>query len=69
MMQISPEKMTTAEKIAVMETLWVDLCQHNSLDSPDWHQSVLNAREQQRVDGGQAPIDWEEAKKSIRKQL
>lgn len=69
MIAISPKDMTTAEKISVMETLWNDLCQHSSLESPDWHESVLLSREQQREAGNQPPIDWEEAKQQIRNKI
>ena len=65
MIAISPREMTTAEKISVMETIWNDLCQHSTLESPDWHESVLTSREQQRVEGNQRPMDWDKAKKQI----
>ncbi len=69
MIVISPKDMTTAEKISVMEILWNDLCQHSSLESPDWHESVLLSREQQREAGNQPLIDWEEAKQQIRNKI
>ena len=69
MIAISPEKMTTFEKIAVMETLWADLCQHSSLESPEWHQDVLSSRAQQRLEGNQQPIDWGNAKQQLRDSL
>ena len=69
MIAISPKDMTIAEKISVMETLWNDLCQHSSLESPDWRESVLLSREQQREVGNQPPIDWEEAKQQIRNKI
>ncbi len=69
MIAISPKDMTIAEKISVMETLWNDLCQHSSLESPDWRESVLLSREQQREVGNQPPIDWEEAKQQIRNEI
>jgi len=66
---ISPEKMTTAEKVAAMEALWVDLCTHSQVDTPEWHQKVLESRHQQRLNGQQQPMEWEQAKAAIRKQL
>ena len=69
MITISPEKMTTAEKLSAMETLWNDLCQHSSLESPDWHESVLASREQQRIAGSQQAMDWEIAKEQIRQKI
>ena len=36
------DQMTIAEKLEVMESLWVDLSQRPAeLPSPDWHQDVL----------------------------
>lgn len=68
-MALSTEKMTTAEKLSAMETLWNDLCQHSSLASPDWHESILTSREQQRVAGNQQAIDWDIAKEQIRQKI
>ncbi len=69
MVTISPEKMTTAEKLSVMETLWNDLCQHSSLESPDWHESVLSSREQQRIAGNQQAMNWTTVKEQIRQKI
>ncbi len=69
MIKLSPEKMTTAEKLSAMEILWNDLCQHSTLESPEWHQAVLDLREQQRIAGDQPAMDWEAAKIQIRKQI
>ena len=69
MIAISPEDMTTEEKISVMETIWNDLCQHSALESPDWHESVITSREQQRDEGSQSPLDWEKAKPKIRNKI
>ena len=69
MLAITPENMTTAEKLAVMETIWNDLCQHSTLESPDWHEAVLTSRERRRVDGDQSPLDWEQAKQKIRNRI
>ena len=69
MITLNPEKMTTAEKLLMMETLWDDLCAHSQLDSPDWHKTVLDSRHQQRLTGEQQPMDWSQAKETIRKQL
>jgi len=69
MIAISPEKMTTAEKLSAMEILWSDLCQHSSLESPHWHEAVLTSRQQQRKEGSQSPVDWETAKQTIRNKI
>ncbi|HIE26202.1 TPA: addiction module antitoxin RelB, partial [Candidatus Poribacteria bacterium] len=41
------------------------LCQHSSLDSPEWHESVLASREQERIAGKQQAMDWDTAKEQI----
>jgi len=67
-MQISLplDEMTTQEKISTMETLWWDLSQDAaSYDSPLWHKEVLECRE---AEGGEF-VDWNDAKKDIRKTL
>ncbi|MBF0220346.1 MAG: addiction module protein [Gammaproteobacteria bacterium] len=66
MIALSPEKMTTAEKLQAMELLWSDLCSHSQLTTPDWHQTVLEKRHQQRENGTQQPMAWSEAKEAIR---
>lgn len=66
MIDVSPEKMSVAEKLSLMETIWNDLCDHSQIDSPDWHQNVLSGREKSREQGKQAPMDWSEAKELIR---
>ncbi len=62
------DKMSTIDKIRVMETLWEDLCRNaGDFASPSWHGEVLKAR-QKNLDAGTEKItDWEEAKKDIRK--
>lgn len=57
--------MSIEEKISIMEMLWDDLCQHATIESPDWHQDVLKAREQKRVSSQDEPMDWSEAKRQI----
>ncbi len=47
MIIISPKDMTTAGKLSTLEILCNDLCQHSLFESSNWHESVLNSREQQ----------------------
>jgi Putative addiction module component len=58
--------MTLEEKLATMEQIWDDLCQHQNVQSPDWHGDVLQIREGNRLAGQENPMDWQEAKKVIR---
>ena len=65
MTNASISKMSIEEKISTMEMLWNDLCQHTTLESPDWHQDVLKVREQKRASSQELPMDWSEAKKNV----
>lgn len=65
MTNASISKMSIEEKISTMEMIWNDLCQHTTLESPDWHQDVLKVREQKRASSQEQPMDWSEAKKNI----
>lgn len=48
------EKMTTEDKLAVMEQLWENLCRNpESISSPPWHEEILSARGK-RVQEGKA---------------
>lgn len=61
------EKMTTAEKIRLMESLWADLSRHEEhLESPSWHGQVLRETERRVAAGEEKPVDWEVAKKELR---
>ena len=63
---VAISNMTLEEKIATMEQIWDDHCQHQNVESPDWHRDVLQVREQNRIAGGEQPMDWQDAKKEIR---
>ena len=58
--------MSLEEKLATMEQIWDDLCQHQNVQSPVWHGDVLQVRERNRLAGQEQPMDWQDAKKSIR---
>ena len=64
------DQMTTAEKLRLMETLWVDLSQHDDqLPSPAWHETVLKDR-QARLDSGQETfLDWADTQRELRDRL
>ena len=42
---VALSNMSIEEKLAIMEQIWDDLCQHQNVQSPDWHQDVLQIRE------------------------
>lgn len=41
----------------------------STLDSPNWHQSILESREQAVQQGLEVPIDWTIAKKELQRKL
>ena len=61
-------KLSVAQKLYLMETLWADLTRdEKKLKSPAWHESVLKDREEVYAAGKITVSDWEQAKKRIRK--
>lgn len=61
------DSMTVEEKLQAMEMLWDDLCQRaGGVPSPEWHQQVLQDREEALEKGMEEIQDWEEAKRIIR---
>ena len=64
------EKMSVEEKIRVMEIIWDDLCHKtDAMKSPSWHEDILCEREEALHNGSEKFIDWELAKKNIRKEI
>ncbi len=62
--------MTLHEKLAVMESLWEDLASTpEDVESPAWHQDILDKRQQRLAEGKSRFIDWETAKADIRNKL
>jgi hypothetical protein len=60
------KKMSAEEKIQVMESIWVDLCDTaGSRLSPDWHGKILADRKEAVLAGEDEIIDWETAKQKI----
>jgi hypothetical protein len=61
--------MSRAEKIMVLEALWEDLSRdEGGVESPSWHRDELAATEERVKCGQEQPVDWEQAKKQLRKQ-
>ncbi len=64
------DKMTSSDKIAVMEKLWEDLCRDpESIPSPTWHKDVLDAREKEKNEGKSKFTSFDRAKERIRNQI
>lgn len=61
-------KMPRLEKIKLMEALWADLsADEDAFDSPAWHVEELRATEARFAAGQEEMLDWEQAKKELRK--
>lgn len=62
------KKMSRAEKLRAMEAIWADLTQDDRrFESPAWHGDALREAER-AVEAGTAKfVDWEAAKKRLRR--
>lgn len=60
---IEIEKLSVAEKVELLESVWESLCAHpGDVQSPEWHREVLDER-RRRLEDGQATISaWSDAK-------
>jgi hypothetical protein len=64
------EEMTIHEKLAAMELLWDDLARvPESVDSPVWHEDILDERRRRVAEGNAQFTEWETAKTDIRKKV
>ena len=62
--------LSKAEKLRVMEDIWEDLSkEEGELDSPDWHREALRKTERRFSSGQEKVVDWETAKKELRKRF
>jgi Putative addiction module component len=63
-------EMTVPEKLRVMEALWEDLSRNSdALESPAWHEAALKERKARVATGKTSYVDWERAKKEIRRRV
>ena len=63
-------EMSVAEKLEAMEKLWADLSRHAAEQAaPEWHAEVLQERERRLVAGQEQVLDWEEAKRQLRREI
>jgi hypothetical protein len=64
---IQLNKMTTPDKLRVLEDIWNDLQRTpKEIPSPSWHADVLHAREKRLREGKSEFTDWTDAKRRIR---
>jgi hypothetical protein len=62
--------MSVPEKLRVMEALWDDLSRNSKpFQSPRWHQAALKERKKRIASGRTSYMDWERAKKEIRRRV
>jgi len=66
---IELKSLSKAEKLKVMEALWEDLSNEESIESPDWHKEALTETEARVRSGHESIIDWQDAKKELRKRF
>jgi len=60
------DKMTTDDKLRVLEEVWEDLARTpEEVPVPAWHADVLEAREKRIAEGTSQFKDWDDAKQSI----
>ena len=63
------DKMTSLDKIAMMEKLWDDLCRDpEGIPSPKWHEEVLKARQKGVKEEKAKFLPFDQAKERIRDQ-
>lgn len=68
--EIPLEKMTTSDKLRILELIWDDLQRKpETVPSPSWHADVLETRKNNLEKGTSTFIDWDKAKRSIRESL
>ena len=59
-----------SEKLRIIETLWADISSDEaSFDSPSWHAAELKKTEDDLAAGRVTTVDWDEAKKALRKRF
>ena len=58
------------EKLRVMEAIWEDLSREaEQIESPQWHCEALEETDRRRQAGQESVVDWQEAKKELRKRF
>ena len=62
--------MSVQDKLSAMETLWDELCRDDSqIESPAWHEAILQDRAAKVQAGTEVFMDWEKAKRNLRERL
>lgn len=67
---IGIQHLSREEKLQVMEAIWEDLSREDEqIESPDWHHQALQETDQRLTSGKEKIIDWDGAKKELRKRF
>ncbi len=67
---IEIQNLSKEEKLRVMEAIWEDLSKDDDqIESPDWHLQVLQETDQRLRSGQENIVDWQDAKKELRKRF
>ena len=67
---IQIEQMSIEEKLQTMEALWANLSRvAEDVESPDWHDNVLKETAARASAGQEQMLDWETAKRDLRKRF
>lgn len=62
-LSIQLDKMTAAEKLAAIETIWQNLIRSDEeVPSPSWHKDILASRQSRVAEGISEFHEWSEAK-------
>lgn len=63
-------KLPRDEKLKIVEALWSDLtADEDAFESPAWHAEELRHTEAELAAGKIEVLDWEDAKKELRKRF
>lgn len=63
-------QLSFTQKLDLMEMLWADMASNEkNLESPAWHEDVLDDRDAALKAGKVTASDWEEAKERIKKNV
>ena len=63
-------KLPRDEKLKIIETLWSDLAaDEEAFESPEWHAEELRKTEAALAAGKVEVLDWEDAKRELRKRF
>ena len=63
-------KLPPTEKLKIIEALWGDIAADDgSFESPAWHEEELRKTEAELAAGRVEVLDWDDAKKELRKRF